>query len=133
MKECAFDAIDENLDAVLIFLYKELEEGDCPPQLYNDIALAAEELFINIAHYAYAPNIGTVIIRIAVSSEIIIEFEDTGIPFNPLENTDPDLTVSAVDRDMGGLGIYMVKKVMDSAEYRHEDGKNIMVIRKKIS
>ena len=112
------------------FIFKELKDGGCPWHLHDKIAIAAEEVFINIADYAYNPDVGSAIIRIKVDKDVIIEFEDTGKPFNPLEAADPDLSAGAASRDIGGLGIYMVKKIMDSAEYRHEDGKNILVIRK---
>ena len=133
MKELIIDAAGKNLDVVLDFVNEELEKACCPSNLCTKIGIAAEEIFINIAQYAYTSKTGSVIIKITCDKEAIIEFEDTGIPYNPLENADPDLTASAVDRDVGGLGIYMVKQIMDSAEYRHKDGKNILVIRKMIT
>ncbi|MCL2254335.1 MAG: ATP-binding protein [Lachnospiraceae bacterium] len=132
MKALIIDAKTENLDAVLNFINGELEAADCSMKLQTQIAIAAEEIFVNIAHYAYNPEVGGALIRIAVGDEIIIEFEDKGKPYNPLEKDDPDITLDADEREVGGLGILMVKKIMDMADYRHEDGKNILVISKSI-
>ena len=128
MKELSIDAKAENLGEVLEFVEGELE--DAPMKLQTQVAIAVEEVFVNIASYAYSPEVGEAIIRIAVDDEIVIEFEDKGIPYNPLEKTDPDTTRSAEDREIGGLGIFMVKKTMDTVEYRREGDKNILTIRK---
>jgi anti-sigma regulatory factor (Ser/Thr protein kinase) len=130
MKELIIDAKIENLDAVLEFITGELEIGDCPMKLQTQIAIATEEVFVNIAHYAYKPEVGGATIRVSVSDEVCIEFEDKGKPYNPLENTDPDITLGAEEREVGGLGIFMVKKIMDAVEYRREGNKNILTIRK---
>ena len=130
MKELMIEAKTENLDAVLNFISGELENVDCPMKLQTQIAIAVEEVFVNIAHYAYKPEIGGVTIRVTVGNEVVIEFEDKGKPYNPLENNDPDITLGAEEREIGGLGIFMVKKIMDAVEYRNEDGKNILTIRK---
>ena len=129
MKELIIEAKIENLDTVLDFISAELENTDCPMKLRRQIAVAVEEVFVNIAHYAYNPEIGGAVIRVAVGKEIIIEFEDRGKPYNPLEKPDPDITLSADEREIGGLGIFMVKNIADTVEYRHEDGKNILVLR----
>jgi len=128
MKEMLIDAEVENLDAVLEFIAEELEA--VPMKLQTQIAIAVEEVFVNIAHYAYPPEGGEAIIRITVGDEIVIEFEDKGIPYNPLEKPDPDTTLNTEDREIGGLGIFMVKKIMDAVEYRREDDKNLLIIRK---
>ncbi len=132
MKELAIEAKTENLDAVLDFIAAELEAADCSMKLQTQIAIAVEEIFVNIAHYAYNPTIGGAVIRVSVGDEVIIEFEDQGKPYNPLEKADPDITASAEDREIGGLGIFMVKKSMDAVEYRHEGNKNILAIKKTI-
>jgi anti-sigma regulatory factor (Ser/Thr protein kinase) len=87
-----------------------------------------EEIFVNIAHYAYTPETGSVTIRMSVQENIVIEFEDSGKPYNPLEKEDPDIKASAEEREVGGLGIFMVKKIMDKVEYRREGNKNILTI-----
>ena len=142
MKELVIDAAVENLGAVLDFIGAELEQNGCPVKLQTQIKIAAEEVFVNIAYYAYKPEpsasgsppeTGGVSVRLAVGEEVTIEFEDKGVPFNPLEKKDPDINVPASQREIGGLGIFMVKKIMDTVEYRHEDGKNILTIRKMVN
>jgi len=132
MKELLIDAKIESLDAVLEFITSELENADCHMKLQTQIAISVEEIFVNIAQYAYNPEVGGAVIRIAVGDEVTIEFEDKGKPYNPLEKTDPDITLGAYEREVGGLGVFMVKKIMDTVEYRHEGGKNILVISKNI-
>jgi len=132
MKEIIIDAKPENLDVLLNFVTSELETAECSMKLQNQIAIAVEEIFVNIAHYAYNPDVGSAVIRITVGDEVVIEFEDKGKPYNPLENSDPDVTLGADERKAGGLGIFMVKKKMDVVEYRHEDNKNLLIIRKAV-
>ena len=132
MKELSIDAKPENLDAVLDFIAGELEAADCGMKIQTQIAIAVEEIFVNIAHYAYKPEIGGATIRITAGDELKIEFEDKGRPYNPLEKEDPDTSLSAEERGIGGLGIYMVKKIMDNVQYEYKDNKNILTITKKI-
>lgn len=132
MKELLIDATLDKLDEVLGFVNKELEENDCNKKLQIQINIAVEEIFVNIAHYAYNPEVGGAAIRISVGDEVVIEFEDNGKPYNPLEKLDPDITKSAEEREAGGLGIFMVKKIMDSVEYKHVENKNILIIKKVI-
>ena len=132
MKELRIEARIENFDAVLEFVNTELESADCPMKTQTQIAIAVEEIFVNIAHYAYSPEVGGAVIRVAVGDEVVIEFEDNGKPYNPLERDDPDITIGAEEREIGGLGVFMVKKMMDSVEYRREDNKNILAISKKL-
>jgi anti-sigma regulatory factor (Ser/Thr protein kinase) len=132
MKELKIEAKIENFDAVSDFLNAELEAADCSMKLAMQITMAAEEIFVNIAHYAYAPETGEAVIRVRVSDEAVIEFEDCGKAYNPLEKDDPDITLGADERQIGGLGIFMVKKSMDSVNYRYENGKNILTLTKRI-
>jgi anti-sigma regulatory factor (Ser/Thr protein kinase) len=120
MKELVIEAKLENLDTVLDFV------AELPPQ----VTIAVEEIFVNIVHYAYTPETGSVTIRMSVQEDIVIEFEDSGKPYNPLEKEDPDIKASAEEREVGGLGIFMVKKIMDKVEYRREGNKNILTISK---
>ena len=95
----------------------------------------SEEIFINIASYAYVPDKGNVTVRVEVQDEplmITIQFVDHGIPYDPLAKEDPDVTMSAEERQIGGLGIYMAKQSMDDISYRYEDGKNILTMKKNI-
>ena len=132
MKELLVEAIPENLSLVLSFVKTELQAHGTEGKLQRQIAIAVEEIFVNIAHYAYNPETGSALIRIRVDNEVNIEFEDKGNPYNPLEKADPDTTLEAKDRKIGGLGVFMVKKIMDSVEYKFEDGKNILKIKKII-
>ena len=133
MKELIIDALTENLDAVIAFVTEQLETVDCPMKAQMQIEVAVEELFVNIAHYAYAPNTGSATIRTEITADTAeITFIDSGVPYDPLAKPDPDVTLSAKERQIGGLGIYMVKKSMDDMRYEYRDGKNILTIVKKL-
>ena len=100
------------------------------------IDIAIDELFSNIAHYAYTPDTGEATVRVEVTESplaVIITFIDHGVPYDPLAKEDPDTTLSAEERQIGGLGIYMVKKSMDEIAYRYQDGQNILMIKKQLS
>lgn len=130
------EAALDNLDEVLAFVDQRLEENDCPMKVQTQIDIAVEEIFVNIASYAYSPEKGNAEIGVEVSDdplEVTIRFADSGIPYDPLAKEDPDITLPAEQRPIGGLGIYMVKKSMDNVEYEHKDGQNIFIIRKKLS
>jgi anti-sigma regulatory factor (Ser/Thr protein kinase) len=132
MTEKIFPADIKELDSVSAFLEEELEKAECSPKLMMTFAIALEELFVNVAHYAYPDSPGTVVIGVDTSGDsIVVQLTDSGIPFNPVEKADPDVTLSAEERKIGGLGIYMVKKSMDSMNYVRQDGKNILTISKR--
>ena len=102
-------------------------------QMQIDVAI--DELFGNIAHYAYGGESGDAAVRFGfdeASRTVSITFIDGGVPFNPLEQADPDVSLSAEERGIGGLGIFMVKKTMDKLEYSHENGCNMLTMRKRI-
>ena len=127
------EARTENLDQVLAFIERNLEAADCPVKVQTQICVAAEEIFVNIASYAYAPGTGDAVISMAAGNGTAeIEFRDRGVPFDPLAKADPDVTLAAEERQVGGLGIYMVKKSMDEVLYRYEDGENVLTLRKKL-
>lgn len=135
MKEITLAAILENIETVTDFVNAQLEELDCPMKAQMQIDIAIDELFSNIARYAYAPNVGEATVRVESSDDpltVIITFIDKGVPYNPLEKEDPDTTLSADDRQIGGLGIYMVKKSMDDMRYEYKDGQNISSIVKRL-
>ncbi len=133
MTELTLEAKLDNLDQVLAFVDKFLEESDCPPKPQMKIDVAVEELFVNIARYAYAPATGSMTIRIENDPQgMSITLIDRGVPFNPLAKLDPDVTLSAEERQIGGLGIFMVKKSMDAMDYRYADGRNVLTIKKVI-
>lgn len=133
MKELSITAKTENLDEVLSFVNCELEKQNCSMMAQMELDIAIEELFVNIAHYAYRPKEGPVTIQIDFKEDMIsVVFIDNGIPYNPWERKDPDITLSAEEREIGGLGVYMVKKSMDHVDYSYEEGKNILTIQKNI-
>ena len=123
-----------HLSEVFGFVKDCLDRENCPRRVLLEILVAVEEIFVNIAHYAYNPKIGTAIIRCAVDHDpdtAVITFLDEGFPYNPLSRDDPDVTLTAEKRKIGGLGIYMVKKTMDDVEYEYRDGRNILVLKKR--
>ena len=135
MRELTVDAIIENIEKVTDFVNEELEKLDCSPKAQIQIDVAIDELFGNIAHYAYNPNVGTATIRMEVVQDpmaVVLTFIDHGIPYDPLAKEDPDIKLSAEERKIGGLGIYMVKKSMDEITYEYKDGQNILKIKKNI-
>lgn len=136
MKEMAIDATIENLDSVLDFIGAQMSEKNISEELLNNIKTAAEEIFDNIAQYAYKPSsgAGSAIIRVDfIDKDVIIEFEDGGVPYNPLEKKNPDITIPAMERSIGGLGIFMAKKIMDTIEYKYKKNKNILTMKKRVS
>lgn len=133
MKELTIKAAIENIEKVTIFVNTELEALDCPYKAEMQIDLAIDELFGNIANYAYNPETGDATVRLEVEEDplsVIITFSDNGKPFNPLEAKEPDTTLSAEERQIGGLGIFIVKKYMDMIDYDYRDGQNILRIKK---
>ena len=137
MCELRVEANIKNLPGVLAFIDEKLEEAGCSMKTQVQIDVAVEEIFVNIASYAYVlkPGIGDALIRVAIRQDpkrVEITFIDSGIPYNPLEKEDPDVTLSVEERRIGGLGIYMVKKSMDGMFYERKEDKNILMITKKL-
>ncbi|MBE5771504.1 MAG: ATP-binding protein [Clostridiales bacterium] len=133
MKELTLAATVENIGVVTDFVGERLEKMNCPMKIQTQINIAIDEIFGNIAHYAYTPETGMATVRVEIDDDplsVIVTFIDGGVPYNPLEEAEPDITLSAEERSLGGLGIFMVKKSMDEMTYRHENGKNILSIRK---
>ena len=133
MKELTIAATVANIGAVTDFVDAQLEALDCPMKAQMQINIAIDELFGNIAHYAYNPDVGEATVRVEVEEEplsVIITFIDGGVPYDPLQAAEPDTTLSAEERALGGLGIFMVRKSMDEITYRYENGRNILSIRK---
>ena len=140
--EC--EATIEKLSDITAFVESQLEEAGCNMKVTMQLTIALEEIYVNIAHYAYAkldengktvPDTGTGPMKLTLDLEddmVRMIFEDHGIPYNPLQKPDPDITLSADDRDIGGLGIYMVKQSMDDVTYRNTDGTNILTLMKKL-
>ncbi len=134
MAEKRFEALGKNLEPVISFLEENLESLGCPFKEEQQMCIAVEELFINIVNYAYPESAGPADVEIRELPGRVIEviLRDGGVPFNPLELKDPDITLKAEDRQIGGLGIYMVKKSMDEVTYHYENSQNILILRKKI-
>ena len=135
MKELTVDAAIENLPAVTEFIDAELEALDCPIRTQYKIDVAVDELYTNVAAYAYGPSSGKVTVRFETEQDpvtAVITIMDRGIPFDLTKAEDPDVTLDAEKRDIGGLGIFMVKKSMDEVSYEYRDGQNIVKIKKVI-
>lgn len=135
MKELIVEATMENLSKVQGFVDEQLEQLACPVKTQMQVDVAVEELFTNIAFYAYHPEIGSATVCVEVVEKplaVVITFIDNGVPYDPLAKVDPDITLSAEEREIGGLGIYMVKKTMDDISYEYKNGQNILRIKKNI-
>lgn len=149
MKEITLPATVESIAKVTELVESELATVSCPMKEQMQIDVAVDELFSNIAFYAYGDKIGDATVKVSTTdarsdgafpscadksqsykSSVEITFIDSGVPYNPLARKDPDTTLSAEERDVGGLGIFIVKKTMDDVSYKYEDGKNILTIKK---
>ena len=135
MKELSVEAVVQNVPIATEFVEEIVDEHDGNMKAKMQICVAVDEIFANIAMYAYPDGNGEVTIKVDVTEKpkaVKITFIDKGIPYNPLEKSDPDVTLSAEEREIGGLGIYMVKKSMDEMSYENKDGMNILSMVKKI-
>ena len=133
MVEKIFEADKNELDNVLAFSEEQLENAGCNAKEIMPITVAVEEIFVNIANYAYREKGGKVSFSIDYEkekNEIIFIFSDSGIPFDPTAKPDPDITLSAEERQIGGLGIFMCKMIMDKVSYQRNDNKNILTMSK---
>ncbi|MBO5237979.1 MAG: ATP-binding protein [Lachnospiraceae bacterium] len=132
------EAVLDNLDTVLNKIETVLDDVECPPKTAMQIALTIEELFVNVANYAYPGIVGGCDFSLQAEGEegmehrgyIVIEMRDKGIPFDPLAKEDPDITLSAEERKIGGLGIFMAKQIMDEIDYQREGNENVMKMKK---
>ena len=135
MNELTLEAVIENIPKATEFIDGQLEAVGCSMKAQMQIDLAIDELFANIANYAYGEAVGKATVRFdfdASERTASVTFMDRGVPFNPLKTTDPDVTLSAEERQIGGLGIFLVKKTMDKLDYRYEDGMNVLCFTKRI-
>lgn len=133
METRIYPAKDSELMNVTAFIEEELEKVECPMKLVIQFAISLEEMFVNIAHYAYPGSEGTVEVTSDFADDMFsITLVDSGIPFDPLSKEDPDITLAADERTIGGLGIFMVKEYMDQVAYEYKDGKNVFCMKKKI-
>ncbi len=135
MRELTLKAAVESIPEITDFIDAELEAVDCPMKAQAQIDIAIDEVFANISSYAYGEGTGDATVRFAFDEAdrtACITFIDSGVPFDPLAVSDPDVTLPAEERRIGGLGIFLVRKTMDAVEYRYEDGKNMLTIKKKV-
>lgn len=135
MNTLTLEATIDNIPVITDFINEQLEALDCAMKAQLQIDVAIDEVFTNIASYAYPEGAGMATVQIdfdAATRVASIVFEDDGIPFNPLEAKEPDITLSAEERPIGGLGIFLVRKTMDYVRYERRDDKNILTIEKKI-
>ena len=132
-KNLVVDATMENLDTVIGFVEDELALFDCPMKTTMLITVSLEEVYVNVVNYAYGDAVGKCEITLAIDDtsevkKVVITVKDSGKPFDPLAKEDPDITLSADDRQIGGLGIFMVKKSMDEVSYKNISGYNTLTI-----
>ena len=135
MKEITVEALINNIPVVTGFVDEQLEQLGTGLKQQMAIDVAIDELFTNIASYAYPGSSGQATIRFEFDPTdrmASITLVDSGVPFDPLQKPDPDTSLPAEEREIGGLGIFLVKKTMDDVIYRREDGRNLLTIRKKI-
>jgi sigma-B regulation protein RsbU (phosphoserine phosphatase) len=130
-----FPAKIEMLSEAISFVEETLEIYECSMKTQTAICVAIEEIFVNVANYAYGDGVGDVTISIGFDEEsrtVTFRISDKGVPFNPLNKPDPDTTLSVEEREIGGLGIYITKKTMDEVNYNFENEENILTMIKKI-
>lgn len=135
MAQRTLDAKIENIEAVTDFVNAQLQTLNCPQKAMRQIDVAIDELFSNIARYAYRPDVGPVTVRVEVVKDplsVVLTFIDRGKPFDPLQAGDPDITKDADEREIGGLGLFIVRNSMDEITYTRENGQNILRIRKDL-
>ena len=133
MERITVEAILDNLQTVVDFATEKLEARDCSMKIVMQTELVIEEVFVNIASYAYNPEIGPATFCMEFEENpnaVLMTFIDGGKPYNPLANDDPDTTLSIEERGIGGLGIFLVKKNVDELAYEYTDGKNILRMKK---
>ena len=135
MKEITVDATIENMNTVTAFVDDFLDQIACPMKSKIQINIVIDEIFGNICHYAYKDSVGAVTVRVESGNTpkaVFLTFTDNGIPYNPLETEDPDITLSSEERKIGGLGIYLVKKNMDEMKYEYLNQPNRLWMEKRL-
>lgn len=133
MRELTTEAVTENLQSVMDFVNDSLSDKGCSAKTLYQMELVLEEIFINIASYAYEGDERPVVLSIDFEEEplaAIVTFKDKGAPYNPLSRDDPNLALKLENREIGGLGIFLVKKNVDAIWYEHVNGENVLSFRK---
>ena len=134
-RELTLPAIVENIETATDFVNEYLEEVGAPMKTQMQIAVVIDEIFSNIAYYAYVLSEGDVTVGVGFDEEthtIVLSFADSGMKYNPLQKDDPDVTLSVEERQIGGMGIFMVKKLMDKVSYEYVEGRNVLTLWKNI-
>lgn len=135
MKEITVDAMIENMNTVTAFVDDFLDQIACTMKSRIQINIVIDEIFGNICHYAYKDSVGAVTVRVESGNTpkaVFLTFTDNGIPYNPLDTEDPDITLSSEERKIGGLGIYLVKKNMDEMKYEYVNQQNRLWMEKRL-
>ena len=135
MVQKIFPADDRFLNDVMLFTEEEMLKANASMKIITQVKICVEEIFVNIAHYAYEDKNGEAKISILYNDNentMTFIFEDNGFSYNPLERKDPDITLTAEEREIGGLGIYICKKTMEDIMYKYENEKNILTMTKKL-
>lgn len=123
----------EGMDVILAFVSYLLDTHGCTPKARTQLRMAVEELYVNVTLYAYPSGDGWAEIRGSVEDGIAtFKIIDGGTPFDPLAKPDPDVLLSGEERDIGGLGIYMVKSTMNEIKYEYRDGCNELTLIKQL-
>ena len=133
--EIEVEAKIANLTPVTEFVETFLERVNCPMKTLMQINIAVDEIFTNISSYAYRSGTGPAKMHLDLFKDppaVLITFTDCGKPYNPLAKPDPDVTLSASERQIGGLGIFMAKKLMDEIQYEYRNGLNILRMKKNL-
>ena len=129
------EASAEDIPAVTEFVETELQKLGCPRKVITQLAIAIDEIYSNVVKYGYPDRKGPVTVQLIEKEEphnIYLRFSDEGVPYNPLTETDPDTSLPVEEREMGGLGIFMVKKTMDDIRYKYENGQNVLTVMKNL-
>ena len=135
MEVLTVQATVENMDIVIGFVNQQLSALNCSPGIRHQIDAAVDEIFGNIARYAYPSEAGHCTVSVETGQAppwVAIRFTDQGIPYDPLSTRAPDITLPPEKRPIGGLGVFMVRKIMDEVKYEFTGGKNTLIIRKRL-
>ena len=136
MPEMTVEALFDQIGPVTDFVNAQLAELGCSEHVRIQVDVAIDEIFGNIARYAYQPRTGPATVHVHAEKDplsVVITFRDRGMPYNPLSAEFNDTThLPAKQRPIGGLGLFMVKKTMDDVSYSYQDGQNILTLRKRI-
>ena len=134
-KELTVEARDEQLAAVQNFVQELLDSAGVSVKEQMQISIAVEEIFVNISHYAYTPDVGYATIRVRITenpAELALTFLDRGVPYDPTKAQSPDLSLPASEREVGGLGIFMTKQLVDKICYEYRDGQNVLTLLRRL-